>query len=97
MDDIREFTDDNILHLLTSRLDAAGRGDVSPLRRLKLQFARQRQRDIREEASERAKSAGLELSLDLDYPPDGLPYNRRLSPSFAILIHEEEWPAVVNW
>ena len=87
MDGIRQFTDEGILDLLTSRLDAARRGDVSPLRRLKLHFARHRQRNVVEEASERAKSAGFELSLDLDYPPDCLPYNGRLSPSFAIPIH----------
>jgi hypothetical protein len=52
-----------------------------------------------EEAFERAKSAGFELSIELDYPPDGLPYNGRLAPSFAIPIRnsvEEEWPPVIN-
>jgi len=99
MNDIRLFTDEDILQLLTSRLDAARRGDVAPLRRLKLQFARHRQRDIRDEAYERAKSAGFELSLELDYPPDGLPYNGRFSPSFAIPIrgfYDEAWPPVIN-
>jgi len=99
VDDIRQFSDEEILHLLTSRLDAARRGDVSPLRCLKLQFARHRQRDITEEASERAKYAGYGLSLELDYPPDGLPYNGRLSPSFAIPIRgslDEPWPPVIS-
>ena len=93
MNGIFQFTDEGILRLLTSRLDAARRGGISPLRRLKLQFARHRQRDIREEASELAKSAGFGLSLKLDYPPDGLPYNGRLSPSLDLA--EEAWPPVI--
>ena len=99
VDDIRQFSDEEILDLLTSRLDAARRGDVSPLRRLKLRFTRHRQRDITEEASERAKCAGYELNLELDYPLDGLPYNGRLSPSFAIPIRssiDEAWPPVIS-
>jgi hypothetical protein len=99
MNGIRQFTDDGILRLLASRLDAARRGDISPLRHLKLQFARHRQRDIIEEASELAKSAGFELSLKLDYPPDGLSYGGRLSSSFEIPISnsdEEAWPPVIN-
>jgi len=99
VDDIRQFKDEDILHLLTSRMDAARRGDVSPLRRLKLQFTRRRQRDIREEASELAKSSGYELSLQLDYRPDGLPYNGRLSPSYGTLPISfglrEPWPPVI--
>jgi len=100
VDYICQFTDEDVLHLLTSRLDAARHGDVVPLRRLKLQFARHRQRDITKEGYERAKSAGYELSLELDYPPDGLRYAGRLSPSFAIPIRrsfDEAWPPVLNW
>ena len=94
MNGICQFTDEGILRLLRSRLDAARRGDIPPLRRLKLQFARHRQQDIIEEASELAKSAGFELSLELDYPPDELRYNGRLSPSPNSA--EEAWPPVVN-
>ena len=99
MNGIRQFTDEGILCLLSSRLDAARRGDISPLRRLKLQFVRHRQRDIIEEASELAKSAGFKLSLELDYRPDGLSYGGRLSSSFEIPIRnsdEEAWPPVIN-
>ena len=56
---MRKFTDEGILRLLENRIDAARRGDVSPLRRLKLQISRHRQRDIRKEAHELAKSAVL--------------------------------------
>ncbi|KIM43024.1 hypothetical protein M413DRAFT_26231 [Hebeloma cylindrosporum] len=100
MNYISQFTDERILHLLTTRLDAAQRGEVAPLRRLKLHFARQMQRDIKEEAFERAKSAGFELSLELTYPADAPPYNGQLSPSFGLPICnslEEVWPPVKNW
>jgi hypothetical protein len=98
MNDVCQFTDEDVLRLLTSRMDAAQRGDVdvSPLRRLKLHFARHRQRDIREEAFERAKSAGYGLSLELDYPPDGLQYDERLSPYFSIPSFGEAWPPVID-
>jgi hypothetical protein len=95
VNDIRKFTDENILCLLTNRIDAARRGDVSPLRRLKLQISRHRQRDIEKEAVELAKSAGFELKLELNYPPDAPLYNGRLSPSFAFPVVnplEEAWP-----
>ena len=96
MNDVYQFTDEDVLRLLTTRMDAARRGDVSPLRRLKLHFARHRQRDIREEVSERAKSAGYELSLELDYPPDDLRYNERLSPYFLDPSIEEAWPPAID-
>ncbi|KIM43023.1 hypothetical protein M413DRAFT_394032, partial [Hebeloma cylindrosporum] len=98
VDDIRQFTDEDLLSLLTSRMDAARRGYVSPLRHLKLQFARQRQRDIREEACQRAQSSGFELNLELDYAPDSLLFNGWLAPSYGIPSRRclgEIWPPVI--
>jgi hypothetical protein len=97
---IRQFTDEGILWLLTNRMAAAWRGDVSPLRRLKLQISRQMQRDIREEAFARAKAAGFEVQLELDYPPTHPPYRGRLSPSFSFPAWnspDEIWPPVFDF
>ena len=100
VNDIHQFTDEGVLWLLTNRMAAAWRGDVSPLRRLKLRFSRQMQRDIREEAFARAKAAGFEVRLELDYPPNRRPYKGRLSPSFsfpALNSPDEIWPPVFDF
>ena len=81
---IQELTDKVLLHVLISRIDATQRGDVSPLWHIKMQFLRQRQKDIREAILEQAKSAGFEMELELHYAPDSLPYEGHLSPSFSL-------------
>jgi hypothetical protein len=70
--------------VLTSRIDAARRGDISPLRCVRMQISRRRQRDIRKEVLGLAKSAGFEMKLELRYTRDGPPYRGRLSPSFFL-------------
>ena len=97
---IRRFTDEDILRILTNRMAAASRGDVSPLRRLKLHMSRQMQRDIREEAFARAKAAGFEVRLELDYLANHPPYNGQLIPplSFPAWISPDEiWPPVFDF
>ena len=84
MHDLQGLTDETIFRVLISRVDAAQRGDVSPLRHVKMQISRQRQKDIREAVLEQAKSAGFEMKLELHYAPDGSPYKGRLSPSFSL-------------
>jgi hypothetical protein len=84
MYDVQQLTDETLFRVLLSRIDAAQRGDVSPLRRVKLQISRRRQKDIREAVLERAKSAGFKMKLELEYAPDGPPYKGRLSPSFSL-------------
>jgi len=82
--DLHQFTDETLLRILVSRIDAAQRGDVFPLRCVRMQISRQRQKDIREEVFGHAKSAGFEMKLELRYAPDRLPYRGRLSPSFLL-------------
>ena len=79
MYDLQELTDETIFRVLISRVDAAQRGDVSPLRHVKMQISRQKQKDIREAVLEQAKSAGFEMKLELHYAPDGPPYKGRSS------------------
>jgi len=99
MYDVQELTDETLLRVLISRVDAAQRGDVSPLRRVKMQISRQRQEDIREAVLERAKFAGTEMTLELQYESDRLPYKDRLSPSFSLSSFDYDslpkiWPPV---
>jgi hypothetical protein len=100
VDNISWFTDEDILRLLTNRMAAASRGDVSPLRGLKLHMSRQMQRDIREEAFARAKAAGFEVRLELDYLVNHPPYNGRLLPPFSFpawISPDEIWPPVFDF
>ena len=84
MYDVQELTDETLLRVLISRVDAAQRGDVSPLRHVKMQISRPRQEDIQEAVLERAKFAGIEMKLELQYASDRSPYKERLSPSFSL-------------
>ena len=81
----QKFTDEEILGVLKSRIDASRRGEVSPLRKVKFQFWRQKQIDFRAEVVQYAESAGIAMELELEYPPDALmPYIGRLSPSLLL-------------
>ena len=81
----QQFTDEEILGVLRSRIDASRRGEVSPLRKVKFQFWRQKQIDFKAEVFQYAESAGIAMELELEYPPEALvPYIGRLSPSFLL-------------
>jgi len=83
----QKFTDEEVLSVLKSRIDASRRGEVSPLRKVKFQFWRQKQIDFRAEVVQYAESAGITMDLELEYPPEALiPYIGRLSPSFLLPV-----------
>jgi hypothetical protein len=77
------IADKNLRKILTSRIDSAQRGLTTPLRRVKVQFARKKREDIGPEIVARARDAGVEMKLDLIYPPPG-PNIAPLSPSFLL-------------
>jgi len=77
------IADKNVRRILTSRIDSAQRGLTSPLRRVKVQFARRKKEDIEPEIVARARDVGVEMKLDLTYPPPG-PAIGPLSPSFLL-------------
>ena len=84
---VQKLTDEGIIGVLRSRIDASRRGEVSPLRRVKFQFWRQKENDFREEILQYAESAGIAMELELEYPPEALiPYIGRLSPSFLVPV-----------
>ena len=75
---------DEILRtILFSRVDSAQRGLTSPLRRVKVQFARKKGEDIEPGIVARARDAGIGMKLDLVYQPSG-PNIGPLSPSFLL-------------
>ena len=81
----QKYTDEEILGVLRSRIDALRRGEVSPLRQVKFQFWRQQQIDFKAEVVQYAESTGIAMELELEYPPEALiPYIGRLSPSFLL-------------
>ena len=83
--------DDELLQLFTSRIGAATRGDVSPLKRVKLHLSRREKKDVAEKVLAYARSVGIDMKFEVLYPPDlpvTLPskphYIRHLSPSFLL-------------
>ncbi|KIM47159.1 hypothetical protein M413DRAFT_7746 [Hebeloma cylindrosporum] len=89
MYNVQRLTDETILRVLLSRIDAAQMGVVSPLRHVKIDIWRRRQKDIHEAVLEHAKSAGFEMKLELNYLPYRRVYHDRFSPSF--LLASDNW------
>ena len=77
------ISDKNLRRILTSRIDSAQRGLTSPLRRVKVQFARKKKEDIEPEIVACARDVGVEIKLNLTYPPPN-PTVGPLSPSFLL-------------
>jgi hypothetical protein len=77
------LTDEKVRRILLSRIDSAQRGLTSPLRRVKVQFARKKRGDIEPEIVARARDVGIGMKLDLVYQPSGLNIGP-LSPSFLL-------------
>ena len=77
------LADENLRRILLSRIDSAQRGLTSPLRRVKVRFARKKREDIEPEIVARARDAGIEMKLDLLYRLS-VPYIGPLSPSFLL-------------
>ena len=65
------LADENLRRILLSRIDSAQRGLTSPLRRVKVQFARKKKEDIVPEIVAYARDVGMEMKLDLVYQPSG--------------------------
>ena len=84
------FTDQDLLDLITSRIDASQWGEMAALKFVKMSFQRQRKRDIIEEVSWLAKEAGIEVKLDLDYLPEGSQSIDPLSPSFLFTLNNDK-------
>jgi len=75
---------DEILRtILLSRIDSAQRGLTSPLRRVKVVFARKKREDIKPEIVARARDAGIGMKLNLVYQRPGLNIGP-LSPLFLL-------------
>ena len=88
---LSSLTDEDLLNVITSRIKAFRRGETAALNSIKISFRRQRQKDISEEVSILAKAAGIEVKLDLDYPPQGSRFFDPLSPSFGFISRDDIW------
>jgi hypothetical protein len=92
---LSSLTDEDLLKLIASRIDASKRGETAALKSVKVHFQRRRQKDITGEVSRLAKEAGIEVKLDLTYPPEGSKFFDRLSPSFGLTPHDCMWSSEV--
>ena len=87
--------DEDLLDLVTSRLNAFKRCEVAALKSVKIYFQRQRQKDIAEQVSQLAKEAGVEVKLDLTYMSEGSRLFDRLSPSFGLTPSDCMWSSEI--
>ena len=92
---LASLTDDDLLDLITSRLNAFNRGETTALKYVKLHFQRRRQKDITEDVFRLAKEAGVEVKLDLTYAPEGFRFLDRLSPSFGLRSNDSTWSSEI--
>jgi hypothetical protein len=92
---LASLRDEDLLDLITSRINAFKRGEIAALKSVKLYFQRRRQKDITEEVSRLAKEAGVEVKLDLTYAPEGPRCFDRLSPSFGLTSNDGTWSSEI--
>jgi uncharacterized protein YqcC (DUF446 family) len=88
---LSSLTDEDLLDVITSRINAFQRGETAALRSVKIDFQRPRQKDITEDVTRLAKEAGIEVKLDLTYPSEGYRFFDRLSPSFGFTSNDDMW------
>ena len=88
---LSSLTDEDLLDVIASRINAFKRGGTAALKSVKISFQRRRQNDITEDISRIAKEAGIEVKLDLTYlPEEGSTFLKRLSPSFGLTSNNDE-------
>ena len=68
---LANLTNDDLLNMIMSRINAFKRGEVGALKSVKIYFQRPIQKDITEEVFRLGKEAGVEAKLDLTYAPAG--------------------------
>ena len=93
---IVSFTDEDVLDLIKSRINAFKRGEATALKSVKIYFQRRKQKDITEDVSRLAKEAGVEVKLDLVYAKEGSKFHDRLSPWFGLSLNDCSWSSEIN-
>ena len=87
---LSSLTDEDLLDVITSRINASKQGETAALKSVKISFQRRRQKDITEDVSRIAEEAGIEVKLDLTYlPEEGFTFLKRLSPSFGLTSNND--------
>ncbi|KIM41497.1 hypothetical protein M413DRAFT_11052 [Hebeloma cylindrosporum] len=92
---LSRLTDEDLLEIITSRIEAFKRGETVALKSIKISFLRQIQNDISEEVSRLAREGGIEIKLALTYlTKQGInikSLTQRLSPSFGLSLAQDVW------
>ena len=88
---LSSLTDEDLLDVIMSRINAFQRGEAAALKSVKIYFQRPRQKDITEDVTRVAKESGIEVKLDLTYTPEGNKFFDRLSPSFGFTSNHDMW------
>ena len=96
--DLASLADEDLLDLITSRINAFKRGEIAALKCVKIYFQRSRQQDITEEVSRLAKEAGIEVKLNLIYAQlDDSRFLDRFSPSLGLTSDDCMWSSEIIW
>jgi len=93
---LESLTDEDLLDVIMSRINAFKRGEIAALKSVKAYFQRPLQKDITEDVSRLAKEAGVEVKLYLAYAPLGSRFFDRLSPSFGLTLNDSIWSSESN-
>jgi len=88
---LESLTDEDLLDVIMSRINAFKRGEIAALKSVKAYFQRPLQKDITEDVSRLAKEAGVEVKLYLAYAPPSSRFFDRLSPSFGLTFNDSIW------
>ena len=92
---IASFTDEDVLDLIRSRINAFKRGEATAFKSVKIYFRRRKQNDITEEVSRLSMEAGFEVKLDLIYAPESSTFYDHLSPSFGLSFNDRMWSSEI--
>ena len=92
---LASLTDEDLLDVIISRINAFKRGEIAALNFLKIYFHRPMQKDITGEVSRLAKEAGVEMQLDLAYAPLCPRFFDLLSPSFGLTLNDSIWSSEI--
>ena len=94
---LASLTDENLLDVIISRINAFKRGEIAALKSVKIYFHRLMQKDITEDVSRLAKEAGIELKLDLAYGSLAPRFTDPLSPSFGLTSNDSIWSSEISF
>lgn len=83
------FPDEKIKDFIISRLDPSSSQRTKPLKRVRVNFFREKEQEVEQEIRRHAERVGLDLDLELSYPDASQTTQpRTFSPEYGLNIHD---------